>query len=193
MTTINAYHQTLHFAFAKAATDRAAGTIVASRAAALALGTRPESVSVTHVAGTPPVISTTDATVQQGGALAISLSHRDGRAVAVATRSAALRVGLDLERADGLSAAYARYFLTGAEWHTGGTLSLNQLWALKEAAWKALACDATTPFTALELGFGIHGRLDEIRLRRRCVPAHALIFAPWKHTVCAVVFIAEAA
>ena len=191
MTTVNAYHQTLHFAFAKATTDRAAGTIAASQAAALALGTTPECVTLCHVNGMPPAVAITGAVPQRDATLALSLSHRDGRAVAVATRSHTLRLGVDLERADGLSTEYARYFLTRAEFQSHGTLTLNQLWALKEAAWKALECEARTPYTALELGFGMHGGLREIRLRQQCMPVRALVFNPWRRMVCAVVFVPE--
>ena len=118
--------------------------------------------------------------------LSISVSHTDGRALAAATSRPA-RVGVDLERADRVSPCHADYFLSRHERERSGSLTLTELWALKESAWKALGCDDTTPFGELELIFDARGGVCAVRLRAMVVPVVAELRHPWPGWVGAVV------
>ena len=118
--------------------------------------------------------------------LSISLSHVDGRAIAAATAHPA-RIGVDLERADRIAPTHAEYFLSRRERALGGALTLTQLWALKEAAWKALGCDDGTAFAELELIFDAGSGLRAIRLGRMVLPALAELRRPWPRWVAAIV------
>ncbi len=75
-------------------------------------------------------------------ALSLSLSHRDGRALAVVGR-AGVEVGCDLERIEPRSAAFVADYLTGAEraaWSAAAgaerDLVANRIWSAKESVLK---------------------------------------------------------
>ncbi len=118
--------------------------------------------------------------------LSISVSHTDGRAMAAAA-SRPTRIGVDLERADRVSPGHADYFLSRHERERCGSLTLTELWALKESAWKALGCDDTTPFGELELIFDMGAGVRAVRLGRMVVPAVGEIRHPWPGWVGAIV------
>ena len=118
--------------------------------------------------------------------LSISLSHADGHAIAAATAHPA-RIGVDLEREGQISSAHAHYFLSGRERRTQGSRTLTELWALKEAAWKALGCGDSTPFSDLELIADAGGALRAIRLGMTVFPALGELRHPWPGWVAAVV------
>lgn len=104
-----------------------------------------------------------------GRGAALSVSHRDGRAAAVAA-PAGTRAGVDLERAGAVPRSRERYFLTPRERRSRGRLDGSALWALKEAAWKTFRCDGSLPFTALELELTARGEVRAVRVRgARCV------------------------
>lgn len=117
-----------------------------------------------------------------------SLTHRDGQAAA--TAHVQRRVGIDLERVGSVHPRHARYFLTQQE-RLDAVHDLTTLWCLKEAAWKALECEGTTPFTALELEFGRHGDLRAVLLDGRSIPAGALLTRSRSGYVLAVVWIED--
>ena len=121
---------------------------------------------------------------------AVSLSHRDGRAAALAA-PAGWRVGVDLERRDAVDAAHARYFLDRAERDAAARLGLASLWALKEAAWKALSLDAATPFAALRLRFD-GARAVGVAVRGGAQAVTARLVAPWPGWVLAMVWLPPA-
>jgi phosphopantetheinyl transferase (holo-ACP synthase) len=101
---------------------------------------------------------------------------------------AGARVGVDLERRDAVNPAHAGYFLTPRE-RVGRTLTLAELWALKEAAWKALALDGAVAFHELELHVDGAGRLRALTLRGRRMAASATLGTPWPGYVLATVVV----
>ncbi len=117
---------------------------------------------------------------------ALSLAHRDGRAIAAASRSR-IALGADLEPAGAIDPAHARYFLTRRERTAPNAPGLTERWVLKEAAWKALRCASDTPFAAIELAFNDAGALCGITLRGVQRPARARLLHPWPGYVAAVV------
>jgi phosphopantetheinyl transferase (holo-ACP synthase) len=84
--------------------------------------------------------------------------------------------------------AHAGYFLTPRE-RVGRTLTLAELWALKEAAWKALALDGAVAFHELELHVDSGGRLCALTLQGRRMAASATLSAPWPGYVLATVVV----
>lgn len=103
--------------------------------------------------------------------LALSLAHRDGRALAAATLGG--RVGVDLERSWAVHPATLRYF--GPHPERGaflrGGADPTGLWALREAAWKALECAPSLPFHRLRLELDDAGR--PVGVGRAPVPGSA--------------------
>jgi 4'-phosphopantetheinyl transferase EntD len=123
--------------------------------------------------------------------VSLSLSHRDGLAVAIAA-SPESRVGVDLERLDAVAPEHMRYFLTAREQRSANALPHAALWALKEATWKALALGDDVPLAALELDVDRRGAMRGVRLRGQYRPAVALLSAPWPGYVVAIVWVGEA-
>lgn len=122
--------------------------------------------------------------------VALSISHRDGRGAAVVD-APGRGVGIDLERDDAVPEGSERFFVTAAEREEAGSLTPSALWALKEAAWKAVGCGDDTPFTAVRLRFDGDGRLGAIEVADRSFPALGGVFAPWPGYVVAVVRLEE--
>ncbi len=120
----------------------------------------------------------------RAGAVALSLAHEDGRAAAAAAPAGA-RVGVDVARAGAVDAAHVRYFATAAE-RRRGPRDAAALWALKEAAWKALALGPACPLRAVALEFTAARRVAAVRVRGRRVPARAALLRPWRGHVVAV-------
>lgn len=120
--------------------------------------------------------------------VSLSISHRDGRGAAVAD-APGVGLGIDLERADAVPAAAVRFFTTAAERDAAAHLTAAQLWALKEAAWKAVGCGEDTPFTAMRLRFDGQSRLRAVELLGRSFAAQAEITTPWDGYVLAVVWL----
>jgi phosphopantetheinyl transferase (holo-ACP synthase) len=118
--------------------------------------------------------------------LSISLAHADGHAIAAAAAHPA-RIGVDLEREGRISTEHADYFLSPLERAQRGALTLTELWALKEAAWKALGCGDTTTFAELELVFDAGGCVRALRLGAMVLPASAELLRPWPGWVGAIV------
>lgn len=173
--------------------DYRAGRLAAKRAAAGPVGTAAlRRVAVRRRPGGAPGVWVQDA----GGGwraadVALSLGHRDGRAIAAAATAAGCRVGVDVERAAAVPAGWLRYFATAAE-RAGGPATGAALWALKEAAWKALSLGADVPFAALALEFDGAGELAAVVLRGRRHPARAALLRPWRRHLAAVVVLEDA-
>ena len=121
-----------------------------------------------------------------GQPLALSLSHCDGRAAAIAAPAPA-RIGIDLERQASIRPAHARYFLTLRERDSRHSRSLAALWALKEAAWKALLLPDDTRFHDVELSFDEAGNVSAIHSRGETFAATATLAAPWPGYVLATI------
>jgi 4'-phosphopantetheinyl transferase EntD len=117
--------------------------------------------------------------------LRASWAHRHGRAVAVV--DAGQPVGIDLERVGVVSPGSRRYFLTARESASG--LDLTSLWALKEAAWKALECSDTLPFRSLEILYDGEGEVAGVRRGRLAYPARAALANPWPGYILAVLWL----
>jgi len=144
--------------------DWRAGRLAAKRAVAQLHGVRP----------TAPVL--------------VAVAHAAGRAAAVAAVGPG-RVGIDLERAGAIHPAYARYFLTRAERSLVRRFGITTLWALTEAAWKALGLANATVFSAVELLADRRGEITALTLHgeRRCV--RVLVTRPWPEFILAVVWV----
>jgi 4'-phosphopantetheinyl transferase EntD len=174
--------------------DWRAGRLAMKRAAAAVLDMEDlDRLETSSVPGCAPRV-----TVRSRGypapdvSITLSLSHRDGRAAAAAG-TGRMRVGVDLERAGAVGRGRERYFLTVAEQSIAASRDATELWALKEAAWKALGCHAALPFTSLELGFDGVGDVVEIRIGGVVCPARAVLTRPWAGYVLAVFWSPEAA
>ncbi len=142
-------------------------------------------VSARRRAGAPPLVRAR----APGGAwralpVALSLAHEDGRAAAAAA-APGTRVGVDVARAGAIDAAHVRYFATAAE-RRRGPRDAAALWALKEAAWKALALGPACPLRAVALEFSAARRVAAVRVHGRRVPARAALLRPWRDHVVAV-------
>lgn len=121
----------------------------------------------------------------------LSLAHRDGHAVAALPRTGQ-RVGVDVERTAGVVAAHVRYFASADE-RDRGPSDAAALWALKEAAWKALALGADVPFRALALEFDARAELVALMLYGQRLRARAALLHPWPRHVVAVLVVEGAA
>lgn len=150
---------------ADARTTRAAATHVASMAAGRLLGEAPMSILARPGRGR--------VAISRFAAVPVSVSHRD-REVVAAAAPAPWRIGVDVERDESIAEERARYFLSDEERRHASALSLATLWAVKEAAWKALELGPHTHFRALRLCFS-SSRLHAVRFDGRTSPAKALI------------------
>lgn len=165
--------------------DYLASRLAARRAVRAALPVALE-IRIRRRTGTAPSV------LGAGRPLALSLTHCDGRAAAIAAPAPA-RIGIDLERDDAIAPEHARYFLTTRERAALGTHSLAALWALKEAAWKALALPDATPFHDLELGIDEAGTVAAVRTTSQSFHASATLDTPWPGYVLATIQLGEAA
>jgi phosphopantetheinyl transferase (holo-ACP synthase) len=171
--------------------DWRASRLAAKRAAAQVLGvsdlTRIELASRAAAAPSLDVRDEIGTAFPSHLPVALSLSHCEGRAAAAA--SAGVRIGVDLERAGAVRESQARYFLTPAERRAVGGRDLAELWALKEACWKALSCGRCLPFTALELHFDAEGGVNAVTKCGTTLHASAAVSYPWPGFVLAVLWI----
>ena len=174
-------------ALARGDDDDAAARRAARRALRAACGPGTAGWTLRRRAGRPRRVVPADGVA----APAISLTHRLGRAAALVA-PAGWRVGVDVERAGAVLAAHARYFLHDDERAAAPDLDLAALWALKEAAWKALALGAATPLRALRLRFH-DGAPCAVQLPGRAWPALALVAEPWPGWLVAATWIAPLA
>lgn len=171
--------------------DFRAGRLAAKRAVhRLVGGTEESAVTVRSGCGRPP-------TVQLGGVfdapsdpLRISIAHRDGHGFAAAGRGV-VRLGVDLERR--AHPGPLRHFLGEEERETAPPrLDATDLWALKEAAWKALGLSRSECFHALVLVFEDDPDSGErvlagLRHAGRRWAARGSFLRPWPRYVATVV------
>ncbi len=98
------------------------------------------------------------------------------------------------ELARGLAAVppeHARYFLTARERRQAHGFPCAVLWAIKEAAWKALAIGDDVPLAALELDLNGRGTLCGVWLRGEWRAAIATLMSPWPGYLVAAVWVSE--
>lgn len=158
---------------------------LAARRALAAMGLDSGSFDVLRRPGAAPVVvGGSGAGVQHK--LALSLTHRDGRGAAIVADAPA-RIGIDLEREDAVTPEHARYFLTAAERRALRTSSVATLWALKEAAWKALSLGDDVSFLGLELDVDADGRVRAVSVHGTRLLASAHVERPWPGYVLATV------
>ena len=160
--------------------DFRAGRLAAKRAAREFLGPRPDrTMEVRSGADAPPRLALLDPRGSERKAdIELSLSHRDGRAVAAAA-TAGLRIGVDLELVGAVPRRLARYFLAPSEEGLVADGDPTLLWSLKEAAWKALGLGRSMPFKSLELRCDRGGALQGVLVRGSFVPMRARVMSPW--------------
>jgi 4'-phosphopantetheinyl transferase EntD len=120
--------------------------------------------------------------------LSLSISHHDGRGLAAVADSPA-RVGVDLARAGEIEREHHRYFLAPSERAVAERGGATLVWALKEAAWKALSLNAATPLTALELAIDETRGLRGLRLDGCWIPATARTWSLSRDIVAAAVYV----
>jgi len=118
--------------------------------------------------------------------VALSLTHRDGRAAAIAA-PAGSRIGIDLEHAEAIDPARERFFLTERERRSAGGMTAAVLWTLKEAAWKALRLGSSVGFHELELEIDSSGDVRGVQCRGMSWRAVTALACPWPGYVLATV------
>src|SRR5215213_10166987 len=136
---------------------------IAARRAIERLAGGPVSVDIRRRAQRPPL-----ARIRRGPAdgltVALGLTHRDGRAAAIAAPNGC-RIGIDIEQTFGSNPTFEQFFLTTYERHSAHGRPIGELWALKEAAWKALQLDGSVGFHELQLEFDDNREVIAISLR----------------------------
>jgi len=173
------------------ASDRRAAGIAARSAVSGALGVCADELEIVHRHQRPPAVLR----MFPGGRLrtldvGLSLSHRLGRAVAIAhPRPQQIRVGIDLECTGAVPAGLERLYLAPSERALLEHHEAATLWALKEAGWKALGLDDTVPFHGLELVCDDGGSLRALRSPLGVAEADATLWRPWPGFIAALVWV----
>lgn len=171
--------------------DWRAGRIAAKRAAAaMAEIDELERIQLFPVHGSAQRLSFREgAADSHGPCREVSLAHRDGHAAAAVGRNGGVRVGVDLERERAVCAAYEPYFLAPEERGLSAAWDRTTLWALKEAARRALGGGVSMPLTAPVLRFDRENTLCALSLSSVHLPAAAAITHPWPGYVLAIVWV----
>lgn len=169
--------------------DFRAGRFAAKRAAQADLHRSPCCrIEVVGGSGEPPELRIRDG---QGGSRPVgrelSISHRDGRGVAV-TAPLGTRIGVDLERAGSVQLSTIHDLLTPFEREIAREVDPTVVWAVKEAAWKAVGLGTSLDFADMELRADRQGRLMGIELLGAFVPMHTRIAEPWPGFIVAKVW-----
>ena len=150
--------------------DWLAGRRAAKRAIATHCAVPAARVRVVGRTGAPPSAFAREGTSPLP--LSISISHHDGVGLA-AVADRPQRIGVDLARLGEIDREHCRYFLTPAELSVVDRVDATVLWALKEAAWKALSLSADRAFASLELVFDDSDEIRGLRLDGRFIAATA--------------------
>ena len=156
--------------------DWLAGRCAAKRAVGERWGMTADRIELTSVADAAPQVSVRT----QIGCWSplpgrLTLSHRDGVAIAVAFGSTAA-IGVDVERAGDVSPVEVRYFLSEDERMRRQDIDATVVWVLKEAAWKALGLTADRPLSSLQLVFRDGAsELIAVRYGKGEIRAHAAV------------------
>ena len=185
LTDTRPYSLTLAYAAtSRDGADRRAGQVALRVAVAREVGVDARRVRIRRRAGSPPAIALKNPSTECHDVV-VSLSHRDGRAAAVAsTRVTA--IGVDLERLSSIDPAHTRYFLRPDERRLLQRYSASELWALKESAWKALGLAGDIAFARLSLAMSSDLVIDGVVFDSRHEPANVIVTHPspgWVLTV----------
>lgn len=116
--------------------------------------------------------------IAPGAPMWVSVAHRHGRAVAAASGDCPL--GVDLEPCGAVPPGLERIYLAPDERALLDRHDATVLWTLKEAAWKALALDPSTPFHALTLACDARGALTAVHGPAGRRAASAAVWRPWR-------------
>jgi len=122
--------------------------------------------------------------------VSISVSHHHGCGLAAVADSPA-RIGVDLARLGEIEPEHQRYFLAPSERPVAARIGATAVWALKEAAWKALSIPSDTPFSALEIVVDDNDKLHGLRLDGRWISATGRTWRFSRGFIAAVVRIAS--
>ena len=172
-----------------ARSDRLAGRIAAKRAIAAHCAISPDEVLLVGQSGAAPVgLVRNDDASWKTLSLSISISHHDGVGLAAVVDRPA-RVGVDLARVGEIDPDHYRYFLAPSELSLVEAMGATAVWALKEAAWKALALSAETPFASLELAVDEFNELSGLRVDGWWIPASARTWSFARDLVAAAVYV----
>jgi phosphopantetheine--protein transferase-like protein len=114
--------------------DRLLGRVAAKRAVSALTGRRPDRFRIQSAASGEPLVLADDGTPMPR----VSISHRDGEAMAIATEKG--RPGIDLEIVEERHPSFAETWFRPSEreWTAGIASRESQVWAIKEAVLKAL-------------------------------------------------------
>jgi NAD(P)-dependent dehydrogenase (short-subunit alcohol dehydrogenase family)/phosphopantetheinyl transferase/acyl carrier protein/3-hydroxymyristoyl/3-hydroxydecanoyl-(acyl carrier protein) dehydratase len=118
----------------KRQSDRLLGRMAAKQAISELTGMRPSEFQIDNrESGEPYVVATGEGDVPH-----VSISHRDGEAVAVATRTG--RAGIDMERVESRAPSFSEtwFRMTERNFCQGNPRRESQVWAIKEAVLKVL-------------------------------------------------------
>jgi 4'-phosphopantetheinyl transferase superfamily len=171
------------------AADGRAGAIAGRVAAASAARVEAGMVEVVRRPNrAPAVLGLSDEGRVRALPVALTVSHRLGRAVAAA-HPTGLAMGVDLERLGSVPAGLERLFLSATERALLARYDATTLWALKEAAWKALGLEAAAPFHSLTLVCDAGGALRGLRYAGGETDAAATVWQPWTRFVAALVWL----
>jgi phosphopantetheinyl transferase (holo-ACP synthase) len=155
--------------------ERVASRIAAGRAIRAIAGFRGR-IEIRRRAHRAPVaqVVADDASRRQ---VALSLTHRNGHAAAIAAPAGSL-VGIDLEVLEAVDPSRERFFLTDRERQSAGWITAAALWSIKEAVWKALQLGPDVAFRELELDID-DGAIRGVRFRGMRWRADVGLSAPW--------------
>jgi phosphopantetheine--protein transferase-like protein len=119
---------------AKRVADRVLGRVAAKQAVAELTGMEPRSFRIENQPSGEPVVRRDG----EGPVPHISIAHRDGQAIAVATPTG--RAGIDMEVVESRAPSFARTWFRETERHlcSGDPRRESQVWAIKEAVLKVL-------------------------------------------------------
>ena len=167
--------------------DRIAGRRAAAKAVAKHYSLSPAEVRVVaRRGGAPLALLRADDTSWTPLPVSISVSHHDGCGLA-AVADRPTQIGVDLARLGEIEPEHQRYFLAPSEWSVAERIGATQVWALKEAAWKALSLSPETPFSALELVLDDESKLRGLRLNGAWIPATGRTWRYSRSLIAAVV------
>lgn len=171
--------------------DRIAGRRAARKAVARHCSVSSDDVRVVSRPGAGPLalVQNDDASWRELP-ISISVSHHDGCGLAAVADSPA-RVGVDLARLGEIQPEHQRYFLAPSEWSVAERIGATAVWALKEAAWKALSISPDTPFSSLEVVLDSDDKLCGLRLDGRWISATGRTWRFSRGFIAAVVRVAR--
>ncbi len=118
----------------KRQSDRTLGRVAAKQAVAELTGLNPEEFEIQNLESGEPVVVALDG----GPVPKISISHRDGEAIAVATPTG--RAGIDMERVESREISFSDTWFRPSEQKLcqGDARQESRVWAVKEAVLKVL-------------------------------------------------------